>query len=167
MDWETIVYTLLFILVALNAVVFFAENYVYVDRNADGVPELFRFNQFSQGDSYGYDDLNALHVSTNPDLSSIVQDEAPDNIWSIASKGFGAFWGFLKQLYNLTVGYQQIITPLFNPLNTSSTCSTQPLQSGCVGTGLATILNTILMIPIIIGIIYFIKFILQTVGVAK
>jgi len=167
MNWETIVYSLLFILVGLNALVFFAESYMYVGLDEGGTPIPFRFDSTNPESTYGETDLSDLQESTRPNLSSIVQDEAPDNIWSIASNGFGAFWSFLQEIYNLASGYQRFIGALFNPLNSASDCSTTPIQSGCVGTGLATIINTILLIPIIIGIIYFIKFILQTVGIAK
>jgi len=167
MNWETIVYSLLFILVALNALVFYSENYVYTGTNEAGELIPFRFDSTNLESTYGQSDLNDLHASTRPNLSSIVQDDAPDNIWSIASNGFGAFWSFLQEIYNLAFGYQRFTGALFNPLNSASDCSTNPLQNGCVGTGLAGIINTILLIPIIIGIIYFIKFILQTVGIAK
>jgi len=167
MDWETIVYSLLLIIVALNAMVFYMENYTYIGLDPNGNPINFSFDNASQDSTFGYDDLSSLHSSTKPDLSSIVQDAAPDNIWSIASKGFGAFWKVLQEIYNLAFGYSRFIGSLFNPLNSAIDCSTNPIQNGCVGSGLAGILNTILLIPIIIGIVYFIKFILQTVGIAK
>lgn len=167
MNWETIIYSLLLILVSINAFVFFAENYVYTGVDPTGTPIKFSFDNTGNGSTYGYEDLENLHEQTNPDLSDLVQDSAPDNIWAIASSGFASFWAVLQQFYNLTFGYQRLFLALFSPLNTATDCATTPIQDGCIGTGIATLFNTIFIIPIIIGIIYFIKFILQTVGISK
>ena len=167
MNWETTIFGLLMLLVTINAFVFYAENYTFMGLDANGNPIPFSFDGSSQTATYGLEDLENLHEETNPNLEAIVQDTPPDNIWAIASSGFASFWAVLQNLYNLTFGYARLISSLFNPLNTAVDCSTNPVQPGCVGTGLATMLNTILLIPIIIGLIYFIKFILQTVGIAK
>lgn len=167
MNFETTIYGLLLILVGINAFVFFAETYVITGVTPDGELIHFNFDNRQLDSSYGYQDLNTLHQQTKPDLSNLVQDEAPDNIWAILSSGFASFWAMLQEFFNLPLGYARFITALFSPIDTYSNCQISPLHEGCPGTGLATILNTILLIPIIFGIIHFIKLILQTVGVSN
>jgi hypothetical protein len=167
MNFETTIYGLLLILVGINAFVFFAETYIVVGITPSGTPINFSFDNQSLDTSYGYEDLNTLHQQTKPDLSNLVQDEAPDNIWAILSSGFASFWAILQEFFNLAFGFSRLTTALFEPINTSTTCGVLPTEIGCAGTGLARLVDTILLIPIIFGIIHFIKLILQTVGLSN
>lgn len=169
MDWEQLIYGLLIILVAFNAVAFYFENYTYVGINENNEAIPFRFAGYQQGNTFSESDLNSTLEDTRPEFGSLIEDTQPDNIWSVVSSGFQGFLDLLGQFYNVATGYQRIFNTLFLPLNTADagTCITNPTNDGCVGTGIATIFITILYIPILIGVLLFIKLILQTVGIAR
>lgn len=167
MNWDTMIYSFLLILVALSAIVFYAENYIYTGLDDSGNPILFSFGNYQQADGFSQENMESLHEQTDPEFDSVIQDGAPDNIWALAAAGFNAFNTFLNRLFFIPMGYQRFIAALFTPLNFTSGCAIAPTQAGCVGTGLANIINAILLIPLTIGVIYFIKLILQTVGISK
>lgn len=149
MEYDNIIYSLLFLLVAIDAIMIPIG---YITRE-DGVTPVFPIygeGNFHQSDiSNIQTDMYTLTSSASSFISGQLQ-----NIFPMIQSAVGLFVHFLGFIFNLATGYWSLFTYLFAPF-------------GKVGTIFATMLSTILSIPLIIGFLMIIRWMVQIISFVR
>lgn len=149
MEWDNVIYTMVFLLVGMNAIMFYMENYI---TDEQGHP--FISGAYSPG-IFNYTDVNSNigSLQTTSNQATISDTKNPTLVEFVASS-LASFQKLLSYMFNLATGYTRLLNFILAPL-------------GVVGQALTYLFISIISIPVFIGIIFVIRWIMQIVNFVR
>ena len=156
-DFENAVFSLLFILVSINVVVGFANNFIVVGTKESGLPEYFSLNKGE--DTYSASNLLGTLPSLKITIQTVISDVSLTSILSFINAFLQTIVTLGALLINLATGYMRLVAIIFSPLNLVTGASGVP-----IGTYIADMVNIIITLPVIIGVFNWIKGIIASIS---